>query len=1171
MRYLLYIVPAILCAFFVATMTLAQGTGTINQLDQWRRTATGQITQNIPNSILRLTGYESSGSCLVTDAQGNVSTSTCGTGGSGTPGGGNGQLQFNNGGSFGGTSTPSVTAINATSTTATSTLPNIIMQKIQSLTSAGLTFFSNGGTPIADFGAGGGSNASFFGGVNIDGQTRIASNLTGVIRADNGVLSTTSVASGTVYLASTSPWTVGNLARVASNGAVDSVATSSLGLTFLSLTDTPASFTAGRVPFTNSAATALTDSANLVFDGVDLGIGTATPGWPLSVAGQSGLTGQVNLLGTNANIALGSNWLSGDGGDEGVFVGSTGNIGIGTSTPGRTLSVVSSGEGTISLYNSFGVGNGVSIGIEDFQFLRFGGTSAFKPQFLVVGDAFADPGRLVQRFGAGGIRFESTDGAANTERMRLTQSGFLGIGTTSPSARLTVTGDMRLTGAFADSSSSTGAVGSVLTATATGTQWVSTSTLGFIGGGSGTVYLATSTGFTTGQVAFATGAGTVGSTPTTTLTETVNGLELSGTPIVLGATPLQIALTSGFTIPSTTLVTSASSFFASPSSLCTAITGSAALCDGSDDGAGGSFTVGPTSTPMWRSTLQGWTFPDGSLVNTDIQANRFHTIKPIWYEVTATGSLFLRTASSTQPFGFNATNTEIIKENSIEQFVTVSGNDPEIHTLTASSTLVENSITTLIAFATSTGFTGIELDWEGFGDWTAGETQDYINYVNLLSVRAHQYGLKTMIYLPPIWNSVANGESGSGDEWDTAVSENYYELEYEDFENVPVDYLLIAVYDYQFDYGAGRPNAPLKWQDEIISYAKRKISDHDRLIIGLPGAGYGGATGGFSFTAYTYASATAITGFSGATRDTESWELTWTNGGNSYFICDDECINVKRLRAEENGIDRVSIWHIGGNRYGSGKIEPTVHASPHTTLQDMLVGERWRISCSHIVGATQIVADGLTGCEGISFYEDGADGTLTATAGNGYSYGRVAVGAATNNGVGVFINGASAGWIRIASTTSSFSAIARQSNGTLYGTSTALYIGYTNLATAGTVYETAPTAGCYLTSSSTQANVIAVSANGGARTNTNTGIASSTSNSAGQFYEYKVVPYPTGCRFLMRTSQTGTLQEVAYHSTNLPTVDLNAGIHISRGAATLAPSFDVLSIDYEAAILLPRN
>lgn len=345
---------------------------------------------------------------------------------------------------------------------------------------------------------------------------------------------------------------------------------------------------------------------------------------------------------------------------------------------------------------------------------------------------------------------------------------------------------------------------------------------------------------------------------------------------------------------------------------------------------------GTSTTTEWRSSMQGWTFPDGSNVNTDIEANNFHTIKPIWYEIDTAGSdigtLDLRTASATQPFGFNATNTLVIKNNSTEQFVTVSGNHPEIHTLTGSSTLVMSETAELIAFATSTGFTGIELDWEGFADWSSVETNNYIEFVRYLSIEAHKYGLKTMIYLPPIWNSAANNESGSGDEWDTANSDGYYELEYQDFESVPVDYLLIAVYDYQFDYSSGRPNAPLKWQDEIINYAKSKITDHDRLIIGIPAAGYGGTTGGYSFTALTYEAASLVAGFSGATRDTESGELTWTNGGSSYFISDDESINIKRERAERQGIKRVSIWHIGDNKYGNKYVEPTNARVPATIL-----------------------------------------------------------------------------------------------------------------------------------------------------------------------------------------------------------------------------------------------
>src|SRR5690606_27798051 len=45
------------------------------------------------------------------------------------------------------------------------------------------------------------------------------------------------------------------------------------------------------------------------------------------------ISGNLTFSGSFANIALGSNWLSGDGDDEGIFVDGGGNVGIGTSTP----------------------------------------------------------------------------------------------------------------------------------------------------------------------------------------------------------------------------------------------------------------------------------------------------------------------------------------------------------------------------------------------------------------------------------------------------------------------------------------------------------------------------------------------------------------------------------------------------------------------------------------------------------------------------------------------------------------------------------------------------------------------------------------------------------------------------------------------------------------------
>jgi len=60
----------------------------------------------------------------------------------------------------------------------------------------------------------------------------------------------------------------------------------------------------------------------------------------------------LSLTGAASNISLGSNFLSGDGGDEGIYIDGDGFVGIGTTTPVSELSV----EGTIMASNLYGGG-----------------------------------------------------------------------------------------------------------------------------------------------------------------------------------------------------------------------------------------------------------------------------------------------------------------------------------------------------------------------------------------------------------------------------------------------------------------------------------------------------------------------------------------------------------------------------------------------------------------------------------------------------------------------------------------------------------------------------------------------------------------------------------------------------------------------------------------------
>lgn len=114
----------------------------------------------------------------------------------------------------------------------------------------------------------------------------------------------------------------------------------------------------------------------------NVGIGTNSPSQRLQVAGtiRTNLTGTGNRclyvtptgdiaaktvdcgtstggdnLGSHIatqNIQLGNYWLSGDGGSEGVFVNSSGNVGIGTNAPGYPLQVNGNIGATAFIYTS---------------------------------------------------------------------------------------------------------------------------------------------------------------------------------------------------------------------------------------------------------------------------------------------------------------------------------------------------------------------------------------------------------------------------------------------------------------------------------------------------------------------------------------------------------------------------------------------------------------------------------------------------------------------------------------------------------------------------------------------------------------------------------------------------------------------------------------------------
>lgn len=327
---------------------------------------------------------------------------------------------------------------------------------------------------------------------------------------------------------------------------------------------------------------------------------------------------------------------------------------------------------------------------------------------------------------------------------------------------------------------------------------------------------------------------------------------------------------------------------------------------------------------------QGWAFPDGSIdASIDIAATRFHGIKPVWYEVNSSGAVVLRNSSTYGVnFYYTAANAKLVRDNSTEQYVDVSlANATWMDTLCGSSTNRSSAISTLTQFCVDNDFTGVEIDFEDFANWTTAQYTNYKTFITELGDNLHINGLRLILCGPPIWNETTTSTSN---EWTSRNSQGYYVFKYQDFDTLPVDYLCVMAYDYQYDMGAGSATSPLDWISDIVRFVKSKITNKERIIAGLPSAGYSGATGGYTIIGRTYDYLSGISGFGTATRDSASAELIWAVSGTSYVALDETSVNTKISLVESLGISRVSLWHVGQNKYDNTRLQDLAPLPPPT-------------------------------------------------------------------------------------------------------------------------------------------------------------------------------------------------------------------------------------------------
>lgn len=203
----------------------------------------------------------------------------------------------------------------------------------------------------------------------------------------------------------------------------------------------------------------------LVIDGSgDVGIGTSSPLDKLHVNGSirmvdgaqsngflatSDANGTMSWtnpntigLGTHIatqNIELAGNWLSNDGGDEGVFVSASGAVGINTSSLSNNAFYVNAANSAFSIPNNSSSGTGAIVAAQ------LTGNSGKAPQlrFFEIGQS------NIWNIGMNDASdFAISYGSGASEKVLINSSGDFGIGESDPDARLHIKDNFAQAGQF---------------------------------------------------------------------------------------------------------------------------------------------------------------------------------------------------------------------------------------------------------------------------------------------------------------------------------------------------------------------------------------------------------------------------------------------------------------------------------------------------------------------------------------------------------------------------------------------------------------------------------------------------------------------------------------------------------------------------------------------------
>jgi spore germination protein YaaH len=300
----------------------------------------------------------------------------------------------------------------------------------------------------------------------------------------------------------------------------------------------------------------------------------------------------------------------------------------------------------------------------------------------------------------------------------------------------------------------------------------------------------------------------------------------------------------------------------------------------------------PNKTNVFEDKNVGtWFFPGFDKLEENLKTTgKIGILNPQWGGISDNGQLVIDNDPSD---GYSQANADLVNKYSDNQYINIvnltgiSSMRSLLQSPEKQSKFIQNSIT----WVKDNEFTGVEIDFELFWEWTEQDKAQYIEFLKNFSAQAHQQGVKVLVDLPAISSDIL--PSG---------------LTYKEVDKTGVDGVTIMTYDAM--YGEKPPFAlqPLDWAKSVKDFAKSQFTNTE-VTFGVPSYGYSSKAGEEiqKPETFSYLEARSKPGFKNAKRDNKSGELQWEKDGVFYSINDLESIQTK-IKIFEG--EKVMIWQL---------------------------------------------------------------------------------------------------------------------------------------------------------------------------------------------------------------------------------------------------------------------